>query len=270
MQTLCFTPALASILRSYFLSMGKQLRTVPRKALANHNKPKVVAAIPCLDEERFIGAVVQQTKPWVSQVYVVDDGSSDQTAQVAESAGALVMRHLKNLGPGSATRTCLDLARKADADILVTLDGDGQHDPREIGIMLSPLLNEEADLVIGSRFLGTSLEMPNYRRFGIKVITWLCNVGASKKLTDAQSCFRAYGRRALSELSVTDTGFGFSVETLAFARHAGLRIVDAPISCAYHDESSSLNPVRHGLTVALAVLKHRLRTVLVKPRYPLR
>jgi glycosyltransferase involved in cell wall biosynthesis len=249
--------------------MKKQLRAIPRKALANHNKPKVVAAIPCLDEERFIGAIVQQAKPWVAQVYVVDDGSSDQTAQVAESAGALVIRHRRNLGPGSATGTCFDLAREADADILVTLDGDGQHDPREIGIVLSPLLTEEADLVIGSRFLGTSLEMPNYRRFGIKVITWLCNLGATNKLTDAQSCFRAYGRQALSELRVTDTGFGFSVETLAFARRAGLRIVDAPISCAYHEQSSSLNPIRHGLTVALAVLKHRLRAVFVKPRYPL-
>jgi len=116
--------------------------------------------------------------------------------------------------------------------------------------------------VIGSRFMGRYNNVASYRRFGINVITFLYNLGARTRITDAQSCFRAYNQRALEALHITEPGFGFSVETLVQARNASLRIREVSISCVYHPEGHSMNPVIHGLGVALMVVKHRLIAAL--------
>ncbi len=224
-------------------------------------QPKVIAAIPCYNEEQFIDGVVRRASRYVDQVIVVDDGSTDRTSEVAESAGAMLVRHAVNKGPGAAYKTCFEAARDNDADILITLDGDDQHDPDELVRLLQPLLDDEADMVIGSRFL-ESYDVPRYRKFGIDVITFLYNVGSRQKVLDSQSCYRGYSRKALEELYVTEDGFGFSVELLVQARKRGLRIVEAPISCIYHEASHSMNPVLHGVGVALMVLKHRVKAAL--------
>ncbi len=226
------------------------------------NQGKVIAAIPCYDEEPFIGDIVRRTRAYVDEVIVVDDGSADRTAEVAEAAGAVVVRHETNRGPGAAYRSCLAAARDDGAAFLITLDGDGQHDPDELPRLLQPLLAGEADVVIGSRFLET-YEIARYRKFGIDVITFLYNVGAKEKVVDAQSCYRGYTRKALDCLRVTEDGFGFSVELLVQGRKAGLRTVEVPISCIYHDASHSLNPVIHGVGVALMVVKHRVKIGLL-------
>jgi glycosyltransferase involved in cell wall biosynthesis len=222
---------------------------------------KVIAAIPCYNEEQFIGDVVRRVSRSVDQVVVVDDGSSDRTAEVAEAAGATVVRHEVNQGPGGAYKTCFRVARENGAEILITLDGDDQHDPDELPRLLQPLLSGEADLVVGSRFLG-QYDVPRYRKFGINVITFLYNVGSKVKVVDAQSCYRGYNRKALDRLHITEDGFGFSVELLVQARRNGLRIVEAPISCIYHEASHSMNPVLHGVGVALMVVKHRVLAAL--------
>jgi glycosyltransferase involved in cell wall biosynthesis len=233
-----------------------------------------VAAIPCYNEANYIGDVVRRTQAHVDAVVVVDDGSTDGTAGVARAAGAQVRRHEANQGPGAAARTCLEAGRELGADVLVTLDGDGQHDPDEIPAVLAPVLAGEAnlpdgadmsagaDIVIGSRFLGGYNNVARYRKFGIDVITYLYNVGSQERITDGQSCFRAYSRRALETLAIREDGFGFSVETLVQARQVGLRIGEASISCIYHEESHSMNPVLHGVGVALMVVKHRVLTAL--------
>ena len=113
--------------------------------------------------------------------------------------------------------------------------------------------------MIGSRFLGKDNNVARYRKFGIDVITFLFNFGNRERITDAQSCFRAYGKKSLAALEIHEDGFGFSVETLVQARRAGLRIREASISCLYHEQSHSANPVLHGVGVALKVLKHRLK-----------
>jgi glycosyltransferase involved in cell wall biosynthesis len=221
----------------------------------------VIAAIPCYNEEQFIDNVVRRVSRYVDQVVVVDDGSSDRTAEVAEAAGATVVRHDVNKGPGGAYKTCLQVARDNGAEILITLDGDEQHDPDEIPRLLQPLLHGEADLVVGSRFLD-QYEVPRYRKFGIDVITFLYNVGSEVKVVDAQSCYRGYNRKALDRLRITEDGFGFSVELLIQARKKNLRIVEVPISCIYHEASHSMNPVLHGVGVALMVVKHRALAAL--------
>jgi glycosyltransferase involved in cell wall biosynthesis len=227
-------------------------------------KPKVVAAIPCHNEERFIAHIVGSAAQYVDQVVVIDDGSSDGTSQAAGAAGARVVQHRANRGPGEAYRSCFEAARSVDADFLVTLDGDGQHSPEELPRVLDPLLAEEADLVIGSRFLN-DYEIPRYRKFGIDVITWLYNLGSEVKVVDAQSCYRGYSRRALDTLTITESGFGFSVELLVQARKKDLVIQEVPVSCIYHPDSHSLNPVLHGGSVALMVVKHRFKSLWGRP-----
>lgn len=219
---------------------------------------KIIAAIPAYNEERFIAEVVREARKFVDEVVVVDDGSTDNTARVAETAGALVIRHKARGGAGEATKSCVEVAKAKGTDVLVTLDGDGQHLPSEIPKLVAPVLKNGTDLVIGSRFLHEQGNMRLYRRFGINVITFLYNFGSKVKVSDAQSCFRAYGQRALHSLTVTEPGFGFSVELLVQARQRGLTISEVPISCIYHSASHSANPVTHGLGVALTVLKLRL------------
>ena len=230
-------------------------------------KPKIIAAIPCLNEKQFISDVVTRARRYVGKVIVVDDGSTDNTSEAAKSAGAHVIRHEIRQGAGAATRSAFEAAITYDADVLVTLDGDGQHNPDEIPQVLAPILNGEADLVIGSRFIqSTQLTQETqrtnircYRKFGIDVITWLYNLSSKVKVSDSQSCFRAYSRRLLEDIDITESGFGFSVEVLIKARRKGFVITEVPISCVYHSQGSSLNPVAHGLGVAVSVIRLRLR-----------
>lgn len=224
-------------------------------------KPKTIAAIPCLNEEAFVQDTVIRSKNYVDEVIVIDDGSTDNTAQVARAAGAEVIQHEIRHGAGAATRTGFLAAKAKDIDVLVTLDGDGQHDPNDIPCLVSPVIEKNVDLVIGSRFLSSQTNFRRYRKFGIDVITWLFNVGSKVKISDSQCCFRAHSRRLLDNLDITENGFGFSVEVLIKARKMGLTITEIPISCVYHSQGSSMNPIIHGLSVALNVIKHRIKTL---------
>lgn len=227
-------------------------------------KPKVIAAIPCLNEEQFIGDIVTRARAFADMVIVIDDGSTDNTAESAEKAGARVIKHAARRGAGAATRTAFEVAKEYNADVLVTLDGDGQHNPDEINQVLAPILRGEADLVIGSRFLQTNLKnVPKYRKFGIDVITWLYNFGSKVKVSDSQSCFRAHSRRLIETINITEDGFGFSVQVLVQARTKNFVIKEVPVSCIYHLQGSSLNPVVHGLVVAWGVVKMRFRNELL-------
>jgi glycosyltransferase involved in cell wall biosynthesis len=233
-------------------------------------KPKVIVAIPCLNEEQFIGDIVTSARAFADMVIVIDDGSTDHTSEAAQAAGAHVIRHKAKQGAGAAIRSAVKAAKKYDADVLVTLDGDGQHNPDEIPQVLAPILRGEADLVIGSRFLQPNLNKsqqisssfnyaPKYRKFGIDVITWLYNFGSKVRVSDSQSCFRAHSRRLLEAISITENGFSFSVQVLIQARKKGFVIKEVPVSCIYHSQSSTINPLRHGFGVVFSVIKLRLR-----------
>jgi glycosyltransferase involved in cell wall biosynthesis len=218
-----------------------------------------LAAVPCYNTEGSIQQVVSRAKKYVDKVIVVDDGSFDNTAKVAESAGAIVIRHRKNRGYGGAMISCFKAARTYNADVLVILDGDGQHNPDQIPLLLRPILNGEASMVIGSRFLGNQDSVPRYRRLGIKVITRLFNLGAGFKVTDAQSGFRAYSKRALDVISINGRDMGTSIEILIEARRKGLKVKEVPISCTYDASSHSMHPLVHGLGVILSMTKLSFR-----------
>jgi len=226
--------------------------------MRNKKNPTVIAVIPCLNEEHFIADIVNRAKKYVDMVIVIDDGSTDSTAMTASNAGAQVVSHPVSRGAGAATRSGFMKAMNDGAEIVVTLDGDGQHNPDEIPLLIEHAVTENADLVIGSRFNGADVRIKRYRRFGIDVITFLYNIGASVKITDSQSGFRAHSRKLLENIRITENGFGFSVQVIIQARNKGMKISSVPITCIYHEDGSTLNPVRHGLGVAFAVVKHRL------------
>ena len=142
---------------------------------------RVVAGLPMYNEEETIGTVITNVLEHVDEVICVDDGSSDSSARIAEACGAIVHRHRVNRGYGGALKSLFAKAREMNADCLVILDSDGQHNTEDIPNMLEPILSEEADFVIGSRFVegGGSEEMPAYRRLGIKVITAASNLSLS-------------------------------------------------------------------------------------------
>jgi len=218
---------------------------------------KIIAVIPCLNEENFIADVVVKALKHVDRVFVIDDGSTDHTAAIARQAGADVISHEKRRGAGAATRTGFEAALKLGADVVVTLDGDGQHNPDEIPAVIRPVIAGKADVTIGSRFMREA-NVSRYRKFGIDLITWLYNIGYKNKISDAQSGFRAFNRKALAHIAITYPGFGFSIETLVQARKHGLIMIEVPVSCIYHDSSSTEHPVAHGWSVALAIVKIRV------------
>ena len=222
-------------------------------------KPFVVVGIPAFNEELSIARVVLEAKKYADAVVVCDDGSNDHTGEIAAYLGADVVRHERNLGYGAALESLFRRARDFSADVLVTLDADGQHEPHEIPVLIAPIVEGSADVVVGSRFVdGNKKEnMPSYRRFGAKVITRLVN-GSKSNVSDAQSGFRAYGREALEQLNISESGMGASVELLLDARKLELKVCEVSCSCKYHDNgvaTSGKHPVRHGLDVVMSVIR---------------
>ena len=225
-------------------------------------KLRVVAVIPCYNTEFHIAEVVTKCLPHVDQVIVVDDGSTDDTAEVARKAGAKVISHERNMGYGGAIKTGFREAQRNGNDIIVTIDGDGQHNPNEIPLLLEPILGGEADLVIGSRFLSNNHNMPNYRNFGIRVITWLWNVFSKIKVSDSQSGFRTYNKALFKDLTLSENGMSISIEILEKARKKGVTITEVPVSCHYTHSTISLNAIKHGLMVSLSVMRIRFKKIL--------
>jgi len=216
-------------------------------------KPRIVAAIPCFNEERFIGSVVAKARNYADTVVVIDDGSTDDSARIADTAGAQVYRHEHNRGYGAAIDSAFEKARELKAGILVILDGDGQHDPKEIPNLVQPIVTGQADVVIGSRFLDKKNKSPFYRRVGQRILTTATNVGSGQKISDSQSGFRAYSSKALSEICVAEDGMAVSSEMQFAIKEANLKVCEIPIDVSY-DEGSKRNPVLHGINVLTRVL----------------
>jgi glycosyltransferase involved in cell wall biosynthesis len=223
-------------------------------------EPLIVVGIPAFNEEKTIASVIVKAQMHAHIVVVCDDGSSDLTATIAHRLGAVVVRHERNLGYGAALQSLFKRARELSADVLVTLDSDGQHDASEIPILIKPIEEKTAQVVFGSRFIdknGTA-DMPTYRKIGIKVITNLANGSAKNSVSDSQSGFRAYSKQALEQLSFSNNGMAASLELMRAVDKSGLEIFEVPISCKYNCngvDTSSKNPIAHGVGLAMALVK---------------
>ncbi|MFH0769209.1 MAG: glycosyltransferase family 2 protein [Chloroflexota bacterium] len=225
------------------------------------NRPKIIIGMPAYNEEKYIGSVILQAKQFGDEVIVVDDGSIDRTAKVARLAGATVIQHAKNEGYGSAIQGILSEAKKRGSDILVILDADSQHNPDEIPSLIKPL-SEGFDIVIGSRKIQSD-DIPAYRHAGQKVLSYLTNILSEKKLSDTESGFRAYSRKAINTLELKEKGMAISAETVSAASAKGLKVTEVPISAIYTKDGSTLNPIKHGLGVLNRVM------VMISERKPL-
>jgi len=224
-------------------------------------RPKIMVAMPAYNEEKYVGTVALQAREYADEVVVVDDGSADRTAKVAELSGATVIEHGENRGYGAAIQSILAHAKKRNPDVLVLLDADAQHDPEEITRLIKAI-SEGFDLVIGSRKIGRT-NIPRHRYFGQKVLSYFTRVLSRSKLSDTESGFRAFSRKAISVLEPKEKGMAISAETVSEATAKGLKVTEIPISVIYTEDGSTLNPVRHGFGVLNRIM------VMISERRPL-
>ena len=212
--------------------------------------------MPAFNEEKCIAKTVIKCASYVDDVVVVNDGSTDATAMIATACGAKVIYHEKNSGYGAAIRSCFMAAKDMGADAMVIIDADGQHDPTDIKNVFKPILDGNADVSIGSRFMkGSEINIPFYRKVGIRVLNIATNSGSGIKFTDTQSGFRAYSKDAISKIKINNGGMAAGSEILLQIKEHGLKVKEVPISCRYDiEDTSTHNPVVHGVTVLSNIL----------------
>ena len=227
-------------------------------------KIKLAILIPAYNEGTVIGPVIAAIPKTLEYVLgiktvVIDDGSKDATGQAARAAGAIVLRHRINRGVGVATTTGLTAARRLDADIAVTMDADGQHDPAELAKMITPIRLGQADIVVGTRLTNPE-GMPAIRRIGNQLMNGILRVFWGIRTTDSQSGYRAYGREALERLHVTTGGFEVCTEILYVAKQDGLRVAEVPITTIYTDYSRAKG--QNPITALLTFLRFLARVLM--------
>jgi glycosyltransferase involved in cell wall biosynthesis len=221
---------------------------------AEHLPQWVVAVIPAYNEERFIGSVVLKARRYAQKVIVVDDGSKDNTAQLAAAAGAEVIRHGQNAGKGAALTTGLLMAKEYNPDVVVLLDADGQHCPEELPRVVKPIVDGEADIVVGSRYLEKTSDVPHHRVWGHWAFNWLTRSASGVNASDSQSGFRAFSPKAMEAITFKSSGFSVESEMQFIAHENHLRLVEVPITIRYTDKPK--RPVfKHGLMVLNGMLR---------------
>ena len=212
--------------------------------------------IPAYNEEKNIATIIAKIMKEGFTVIVCNDGSADMTGVIAEKMGAIVINHQKNLGYGAAIRSIFLKARELGCDALVTFDADGQHRIEDISKVLEPVRENQADMVIGSRFLENNNEnIPSYRKIGIKTITKISNISTDLKITDSQSGFRAYNKKILEKILPSEFGMGVSIEILIKCNKSGFQILEVPIKVIYEGNTSVHNPMSHGASVIFSTMK---------------
>jgi len=229
--------------------MLKESTPVPAVLRRAFPDSKILVAIPAFNEGPTIGSVVLKARQFASEVVVVDDGSTDDTAETAALAGAHVIQHARNLGKGLAIRTAWLYAREHTPEAFVLLDGDHQHDPNDIPRLVETILADKSDLVIGVRW-GKTSDMPMYRRLGKRALDYATAAGAKNgMLTDSQCGYRAFSRHAVDSLEPTETGLSIESQLLLEAQEKNLRIEEVRIDIRYDVDGSKISAGRHGSSV---------------------
>ena len=216
----------------------------------------ILTCIPAFNEGKIIDEVIKKCLKFSDQVVVCDDGSTDDTYEIADAAGAHVIRHDVNIGKGEALRTLFKFAIHSKNDIIVTIDGDGQFLPEEIPKLVSDIEEKKSDIVIGYRF-DDATDMPNYRRFGNKMLDRMANMVTELSVSDTQSGYRAYSKDIIGKLNFNIKGFGADVEILIDAANKGFRISEQKVTVIYNtgSDTSTKNPISHAGEVVTTILE---------------
>jgi glycosyltransferase involved in cell wall biosynthesis len=214
----------------------------------------VLAIIPACSEERFIGEVVRRVLEYVGKVIVIDDGSPDKTAIVAEAAGAQVIRHPVNRGKGAAIKSGLKHASASEAQFFLFLDGDGQHDPADIPVFLRAMNESGADFIVGNRMTNLAA-MPVIRRLTNKFMSWQIGAICKVSLPDSQCGFRLVRRELLQILNAPSEHFEFETESLILAARHGFRVESVPIRTIYTGQRSKIRVLRDTIRYARLITK---------------
>lgn len=203
----------------------------------------LIVAIPAFNEERTIARVIITSRKFADTVVVCDDGSTDLTGEIARALGVRVLSHARNMGKGAALKTLIEEVKQFGPRVVVTIDADGQHDSAGIPAVAKPIIEGEADVVIGVRSKGGV--MPRERIIGNRLLDEATSRKAGTKLEDTQSGFRAYSRRALDTLDFQETGMAIESQTLIDAAKTGLKIVAVPISTTYEGVLPKRSRIAH-------------------------
>jgi glycosyltransferase involved in cell wall biosynthesis len=193
---------------------------------------RIIALIPAYNEAIRVADVVGRAKPHVREVVVIDDGSTDETSSVAQTAGARVVRHEQNRGKGAAIVTALECFEKSDAEFAVLLDADGQHDPAEIPKFLDAAKQSGSAVVVGTRMSDTR-DMPPVRLWTNQFTSWVTGKLARQRIPDSQCGFRLVRRSVLPDLKLSTARFETETEMLIQAGRAGHKIASVPIRTIY-------------------------------------
>lgn len=232
--------------------MNTQTSSLPAKN--GQDWGRFVVIIPAFNEARFIGSVVLQSLKYSDTVIVVDDGSTDDTDEVAAAAGAIVIKHEQNRGKGAALNTAFKKARELNAPAAALLDGDGQHRPCDLVPIIRPIIDGEADMVIGSRYLELESDIPFHRRVGQRVVTAMTSTASGIYSTDSWSGYRAFSHKAIEKIYFREGGWGVDPEFQFLAQEHNLRVKEVPIVAIY-EENAKRNPLPHGLKTVQAIMR---------------
>jgi len=215
-----------------------------------------IVGVPAFNEERTVSDIVKRSLVHVDKVIVCDDGSSDDTVSKAKEAGAIVISHKKNLGKGAAMKSLFKEAKKLNADVMVTIDGDGQFLPEEIPKLIEPIIEGDYDIVLGYRFDNRN-EMPTYRKFGNVVLDKITSAASALPFRDTQGGFRAYSKKAVEQIKFLTDGFGADSEILVDASRKDLKITEKKVTVIYDTggKTSTKHPVKHSGDVVVSLLE---------------
>lgn len=206
--------------------------------------------IPAYNEGERIGPVLRKVKKY-GTVVVIDDGSKDDTASVAQKAGVIVLKHAVNLGQGAALETGFEYARRKNAKLVVTYDADGQHDATEIPKLIAPILKKKADITLGSRFLGSAVDMPVVKRVTLRMGIYFVYFLSGIKLTDTYNGFRAMNSNALNAIYLTHNRMAHPAELIELIARHKLRYREVPVTITYTKDTIKKG-LRSGSAMKLA------------------